>query len=162
VQETPINIDYSKFDKLAKIQAIAQKDNLIPEGQTFQRFVHLMRVEHLKTLMRAFENETDLKAQADAEEESKDKGQAGANKRRNGILQTDQETDSTNMDSIHMDCLKRIAGFFAISLSLHHNLPELFPKNSLVEMWDTAQISLQKSLEYLMNSMALDAVKKMI
>jgi hypothetical protein len=41
-----------------------------------------------------------------------------------------------------MDCLKRIAGFFAISLSLHHNLPELFPMKSLKEMWDTAQISL--------------------
>jgi hypothetical protein len=46
-----------------------------------------------------------------------------------------------------IDFLKSIAGFFGIQMSLHHNLPELFPIASLKEMWDTAQISLQKGLE---------------
>ena len=82
-----------------------------------------MRIEHLKTLMHAFENEISLRKETLLKEE-------------------DGTPKNKKLDSIHMDCLKRIAGFFAISLSLHHNLPELFPMSSLKEMWNTAQISL--------------------
>lgn len=141
VQEMPINIDYSKFDKLALIQATAQRDNLIPHVQTFNRFVHSMRIDHLKSLLYAFENEISLKPKDAKHAKTKEP--------------FDEESKG-NVESVHMECLKRIAGFFAVSLKLHHNLPELFPMKSLKEMWDTAQISLQKGLEQAMNRNELE------
>lgn len=140
VQETPIKIDYSMFDKLANIQQSAQRDGLVPSNQTFQKFVHKMRMEHLKTLMIAFEKEKSLKALA----------------LKNTEVQDEEESKTQAPESMHLENLKRIAGFFAISLSLHHNLKSLFPMASLKEMWDVAQISLQKGIEQAMNTSKLD------
>jgi hypothetical protein len=96
----------------------------------------MMRFEHLKTLLHAFEsvNQHNSDASSKLIEESK------------------------SNENLHLQCLKRIAGFFAISLSLHHNLPNLFNEQSLREMYDMTNISLQKGLESAISGSELEEI----
>ena len=57
--------------------------------------------------------------------------------------------------------LKRIAGFFAIQLSLLHNLPQLFSMEYLREMWNDTHVAIQKGLDLAMHRCELDEMLKL-
>lgn len=52
--------------------------------------------------------------------------------------------------------LKKIAGFFAIEISLTHALPDLFSSETLRETWNLTHTALQKMLEVAMGATELD------
>ena len=138
VQETPVDIDFSQFDKLQVVLQTAQEDRLISKTDNFANIMELKRKERIRKLCAQFE---DTKASAVALETA---------------MMIDQEVDQREEQSHHTLLLKKIAGFFALQLNLVYTLPHLFPKENLKALWDLAVIALQKMLEVAMGTSELD------
>ena len=57
--------------------------------------------------------------------------------------------------------LQRIAGFFAIQLSLLHNLPSLFSVESLKNMWNETWVALTRGLSDKMDNCEIEEMLKL-
>jgi len=128
VSDTPVNVDFSSFDKLQIVHQTCQEDQILSKNDSFVAYMEAVRRERIGTLC------------SHLEDSSTKLSEVVVMKERTHSVEMKPKNAQTQSHATLL--LMKITGFFAIELSLTHTLPHLFSQENLRATWNLTQTSL--------------------